>query len=160
MISGSTNGFNFNLSQRNKITPRQLKRIDIMQLIRTNNTSELNSILNDLSQEDFSKNEYFDFTKDDLKLIRNYQVLTQYMLFSVNHLTQKGEKLRDLTDNQIQYNKNSEQNIKAKQNKIREQEEIINELNNDCANLEFLIKQLHLEDKAKEEGIDFDNRFK
>ena len=111
MISGSSNGFNFNLSQRNKITPRQLKRIDIMQLIRTNNTSELNSILNDLSQEDFSKNEYFDFTKDDLKLIKNYQVLTQYMLFSVNQLTQKGEKLRDLTDNQIQYNKNSEQAI-------------------------------------------------
>ena len=156
MISGSSNGFNFNLSQRNKITPRQLKRIDIMQLIRTNNTSELNSILNDLSQEDFSKNEYFDFTKDDLKLIKNYQVLTQYMLFSVNQLTQKGEKLRDLTDNQIQYNKNSEQAIKAKQNKVREQEEIINELTNDCANLEFLIKQLHLEDKVKEEGIDFD----
>ena len=160
MISGSSNGFNFNLTQRNKITPRQLKRIDIMQLIRTNNTSELNSILNDLSQEDFSKNEYFDFTKDDLKLIKNYQVLTQYMLFSVNHLTQKCDKLRDLTDNQIQYNKNSEQNIKAKQNKIREQEEIINELNNDCANLEFLIKQLHLEDKAKEEGIDFSSSFK
>ena len=156
MISGSSNGFNFNLSQRNKITPRQLKRIDIMQLIHTNNTSELNSILNDLSQEDFSKNEYFDFTKDDLKLIKNYQVLTQYMLFSVNQLTQKGEKLRDLTDNQIQYNKNSEQAIKAKQNKVREQEEIINELTNDCANLEFLIKQLHLEDKVKEEGIDFD----
>ena len=160
MISGSSNGFNFNLTQRNKITPRQLKRIDIMQLIRTNNTSELNSILNDLSQEDFSKNEYFDFTKDDLKLIRNYQVLAQYMLFSVNHLTQKGEKLKDLTDNQIQYNKNYEQSIKAKQNKIREQEDIINELNNDCANLEFLIKQLHLEDKAKEEGIDFGNSFK
>ena len=160
MISGSTNGFNFNLSQRNKITPRQLKRIDIMQLIRTNSTSELNSILNDLSQEDFSKNEYFDFTKDDLKLIKNYQVLTQYMLFSVNNLTQKGEKLRDLTDNQIQYNKNSEQAIKAKKNKVREQEEIINELTNDCANLEFLIKQLHLEDKAKEEGIDFGNSFK
>ena len=156
MISSSTNGFNFNLSQRNKITPRQLKRIDIMQLIRTNSTSELNSILNDLSQEDFSKNEYFDFTKDDLKLIKNYQVLTQYMLFSVNQLTQKGEKLRDLTDNQIQYNKNSEQAIKAKKNKVREQEEIINELTNDCANLEFLIKQLHLEGKVKEAGIDFD----
>ena len=78
------------------------------------------------------------------------------MLFSVNKLTQKGEKLRDLTDNQIQYNKNSEQAIKAKKNKVREQEEIINELTNDCANLEFLIKQLHLEGKVKEAGIDFD----
>ena len=149
--------FNFTLNQKNKITPRQLKKVDIMQLIRTNNTSELNAILNDLSQENFSENEYFDFTKDELKLIKNYQVLTQYMIYSVNQLTRKSEKLKDLTDTQIQYNQKSEQIIKNKQNKITEQEETINELNNDCANLEFLIKQLHLEDKAKEEGIDFDN---
>ena len=74
--------FNFTLNQKNKITPRQLKKVDIMQLIRTNNTSELNAILNDLSQENFSENEYFDFTKDELKLIKNYQVLTQYMIYS------------------------------------------------------------------------------
>ena len=79
------------------------------------------------------------------------------MIYSVNQLTRKSEKLKDLTDTQIQYNQKSEQIIKNKQNKITEQEETINELNNDCANLEFLIKQLHLEDKAKEEGIDFDN---
>ena len=149
--------FKFTLNQKNKITPRQLKKVDIMQIIRTNNTSELNAILNDLSQENFSENEYFDFTKDELKLIKNYQVLTQYMIYSVNQLTRKSEKLKDLTDTQIQYNQKSEQIIKNKQNKITEQEETINELNNDCANLEFLIKQLHLEDKAKEEGIDFDN---
>ena len=149
--------FKFTLNQKNKITPRQLKKVDIMQIIRTNNTSELNAILNDLSQENFSENEYFDFTKDELKLIKNYQVLTQYMIYSVNQLTRKSEKLKDLTDTQIQYNQKSEQIIKNKQNKITEQEETINELNNDCANLEFLIKQLHLEEKAKEEGIDFDN---
>ena len=153
----NTDDFNFSLNQKNKVTPRQLKRIDIMQLIRTNNTPELNSVLNDLSQENFSENDYFDFTKDELKLIKNYQVLTQYMIYSVNQLTRKSEKLKDLTDTQIQYNQKSEQIIKNKQNKITEQEETINELNNDCANLEFLIKQLHLEDKAKEEGIDFDN---
>ena len=39
---------------------------------------------------------------------------------------------------------------------INEQEQTINELTNDCANLEFLIRQLHLEDKAKEEGINLD----
>ena len=74
--------FNFTLNQKNKINKRQLKKVDIMQLIRTNNTSELNAILNDLSQENFSENEYFDFTKDELKLIKNYQVLTQYMIYS------------------------------------------------------------------------------
>ena len=154
----NTNDFNFSLNQKNKITPRQLKRVDILQLIRTNNTSELNAILSDLSQENFSENDYFDFTKDELKLIKNYQVLTQYMIYSVNQLTRKSEILNNLTNVQIQYNQKSEQSIKNKQNKIKEQEEAINELNNDCANLEYLIKQLHLEDKAKEEGIDLGNQ--
>ena len=150
--------FNFSLNQKNKITPKQLKRVDIMQLIRTNNTPELNAILNDLSQENFSENDYFDFTKDELKIIKNYQVLTQYMIYSVNQLTRKSETLKNLTDAQIQYNQKSEQSLKNKQNKISEQEDIINELNNECANLEYAIKQLNLEDKAKEEGIELDNK--
>ena len=150
--------FNFSLNQKNKITPKQLKRVDIMQLIRTNNTPELNAILNDLSQENFSENDYFDFTKDELKIIKNYQVLTQYMIYSVNQLTRKSETLKNLTDAQIQYNQKSEQSLKNKQNKISEQEDIINELNNECANLECAVKQLNLEDKAKEEGIELDNK--
>ena len=113
--------FNFNLSQKNKVTPRQLNRVDIMQLIRTNNISELNSILNDLSQEKFDENDYFDFTKDELKLIKNYQVLTQYMIYSINQLTRKSEQLKELTDNQIKVNEKSEQNLINKRNKIEEQ---------------------------------------
>ena len=106
--------FNFNLSQKNQITPRQLNRVDIMQLIRTNNIPEINSILNDLSQEKFDENDYFDFTKDELKLIKNYQVLTQYMIYSINQLTRKSEQLKELSDNQIKANQKSEQNLKNK----------------------------------------------
>ena len=149
--------FNFNLSQKNKVTPRQLNRVDIMQLIRTNNISELNSILNDLSQEKFDENDYFDFTKDELKLIKNYQVLTQYMIYSINQLTRKSEQLKELTDNQIKVNEKSEQNLINKRNKIEEQNNMINELQNECSNLELLIKQYNLEDKAKENGFNFDN---
>ena len=97
--------FNFNLTQKNHITPRQLNRTDIMQLIRTNNIPELNSILNDLSQEKFDENEYFDFTKDELKLIKNYQVLTQYMIYSINQLTRKTEeKKKEKINNQRKKN--------------------------------------------------------
>ena len=128
-----------------------------MHLIRTNNTPELNAILNDLSQENFEESDYFDFTKDELKLIKNYQVLTQYMIYSINQLSRKSEKLNELTKMQIQVNQKAEQTIKNKQNIIKEQEEEINELNNDCANLEFLVKQLNLEDKAKQEGINIGN---
>ena len=156
-INNNQEEFNFNLSQKNRITPRQLNRVDIMQLIRTNNIPELNSILNDLSQEKFDENEYFDFTRDELKLIKNYQVLTQYMIYSINQLTRKSEQLKELTDNQIKANQKAEQNLKNKKAKIEEQNNTINELNNECANLEMLIKQYHLEDKAKENGLNFDN---
>ena len=148
--------FNFNLSQKNQITPRQLNRVDVMQLIRTNNIPEINSILNDLSQEKFDENDYFDFNKDELKIIKNYQVLTQYMIYSINQLTRKSEQLKELTDNQIKVNQKSEQNLKNKKDKIEEQNMTINELNNECANLELLIKQYHLEDKAKENGLNLD----
>ena len=148
--------FNFNLSQKNQITPRQLNRVDVMQLIRTNNIPEINSILNDLSQEKFDENDYFDFNKDELKIIKNYQVLTQYMIYSINQLTRKSEQLKELTDNQIKANQKSEQNLKNKKDKIEEQNMTINELNNECANLELLIKQYHLEDKAKENGLNLD----
>lgn len=149
MDNNNSSEFKFSLNQKNQITPRQLNRVDIMQLIRTNNIPELNSILNDLSQEKFEENDYFDFTKDELKLIKNYQVLTQYMIYSINQLTRKSEQLKELTDNQIKINQKSEQNIKNKKEKIEEQNNMINELNNECANLELLIKQCHLEDKLK-----------
>ena len=149
MDNNNSSKFKFSLNQKNQITPRQLNRVDIMQLIRTNNIPELNSILNDLSQEKFEENDYFDFTKDELKLIKNYQVLTQYMIYSINQLTRKSEQLKELTDNQIKINQKSEQNIKNKKEKIEEQNNMINELNNECANLELLIKQCHLEDKLK-----------
>ena len=141
--------FNFNLSQKNQITPRQLNRVDVMQLIRTNNIPEINSILNDLSQEKFDENDYFDFNKDELKIIKNYQVLTQYMIYSINQLTRKSEQLKELTDNQIKVNQKSEQNLKNKKDKIEEQNMAINELNNECANLELLIKQYHLDDNKE-----------
>ena len=149
MDNNNSSEFKFSLNQKNQITPRQLNRVDIMQLIRTNNIPELNSVLNDLSQEKFEENDYFDFTKDELKLIKNYQVLTQYMIYSINQLTIKSEQLKELTDNQIKINQKSEQNIKNKKEKIEEQNNMINELNNECAKLELLIKQCHLEDKLK-----------
>ena len=149
--------FNFNLSQKNRITPRQLNRVDIMHLIRTNNIPELNSLLNDLSQEKFEENDYFDFNKDELKLLKNYQVLTQYMIYSINQLTRKSEQLKELTDNQIKANQKSEQNLKNKKEKIEEQNITINALNNEIANLETIIKQYHLDDAAKEAGLNLDN---
>ena len=64
------NDFAFTLGQVNKIKPKQLRKLDIIHLIRSNNLPELNSVLNDLSQENFAENDYFEFQKNELKLIK------------------------------------------------------------------------------------------
>ena len=145
--------FAFHLGQVNKIKPKQLRRIDIIHLIRSNNIPELNSLLQDLSQENFAENDYFEFNKNELKIIKAYQIMMQYMMHSINQLTNKNQKLNEFINKQMDYNEAAE-NLKVKQNKkIREQNEEIEQLNGNCANMEFLIKKLDLEDKIKELGI-------
>ena len=73
----NSTGFAFHLGQVNKIKPKQLRKLDIIHLIRTNNIPELNSILYDLSQENFAENDYFEFQKDELKLVKTYQMSRQ-----------------------------------------------------------------------------------
>ena len=48
--------------------------------------------------------DYFEFKRDELKLIKTYQVLTQYFLYSINHLKKKNMIIKDLANQQIQYN--------------------------------------------------------
>ena len=66
--------FDFFLSQTNKIKPKTVRRMDIVHLIRSNNIVELNELLRDISQENFDENDYFDFTRDELKLLKSYQI--------------------------------------------------------------------------------------
>jgi hypothetical protein len=146
--------FDFHLSQTNKIKPKSLKNIDIIHLIRQNNLPELNNILNDLSQENFEENDYFDLNRDELKLIKSYQILTQYMIFSINNLTRKNKLLNELSNQQLNYNEEAEKMLMKQQKKIKEQEETLSQLTNNCINMEFLIKKLHLEEKVNELGVD------
>ena len=149
--------FKFNLRPTNAVTPKLLSQIDIMELIRTNNIPALQTIIDDLSQEKFDENQYFDFNESDLKIIKNYQVLTQYLKFSINQLEKKSIGLKNLTEEQIKYNQQNEQEIKIKKEKILEQQNTINELQKEYINLEYLIKNLNLQEKAKEEGINLDD---
>ncbi len=109
--------FDFHLSQTNKIKPKSLKNIDIIHLIRQNNLPELNNILNDLSQENFEENDYFDLNRDELKLIKSYQILTQYMIFSINNLTRKNKLLNELSNQQLNYNEEAEKMLMKQQQK-------------------------------------------
>ncbi len=125
--------FDFFLSQTNKIKPKTVRRMDIVHLIRSNNIEELNELLRDISQENFDENDYFDFTRDELKLLKSYQILTQYMLYSVNTLERNNQKLNEL---------------------LKSQEDNLGQLTGNCMNLEFLIKKLNLEEKVLELGVD------
>ena len=75
----TNDNFDFYLSQTNKIKPKSLKKIDIIHLIRSNRVAELNELLKDISQEDFEENDYFDFNKDELKLIKHlFTIINTY----------------------------------------------------------------------------------
>ena len=152
-------GFAFNLGQVNKIKPKQLRKLDIIHLIRTNNIPELKSVLYDLSQENFKENDYFEFQKDELKLIKTYQMMMQYMMNSINQLEEKNQKLNEFIEKQLDYNEAAEQVIEKQNKKIRNQKEEIDTITGNCENMEFLIRKLGLEQKIKELGIKPSNNY-
>ena len=152
-------GFAFNLGQVNKIKPKQLRKLDIIHLIRTNNIPELKSVLYDLSQENFKENDYFEFQKDELKLIKTYQMMMQYMMNSINQLEDKNQKLNEFLEKQLEYNEAAEQVIEKQNKKIRNQKEEIDTITGNCENMEFLIRKLGLEQKIKELGIKPSNNY-
>ena len=152
-ININSTGFAFNLGQVNKIKPKQLRKLDIINLIRSNNIPELYSVLNDLSQENFAENDYFEFQKDELKLIKTYQMMIQYMMHSISQLEEKNQKISEFIDKQLDYNDAAEKVIAKQNKKIRNQKEEIDKITGNCENMEFLIKKLGLEEKVLELGL-------
>ena len=148
-----SNNFVFNLGQVNKIKPKQLRKLDIIHLIRSNNIPELKEILNDLSQENFAENDYFEFKKDELKLIKAYQILMQYYMNEINQLEEKNQVLSDFIGKQLDNNESAVEVLDKQNKKIRNQDEDINKIITNCKNMQFLVDQLGLNDRQKELGI-------
>ena len=146
--------FRFNLSSSEKITPNYLQNSQIETLIKTNNIPELNKVLIDMSQENFDQNKYFDLSDNEKKLIKDYQILVQYMLYSINGLTRKNQLLNDLSNQKNTEQFNLENEIDRQQQKINSQQETLSQLTNNLLNLEFLIKELKLVEEAKNYGIE------
>ena len=109
-------------------------------------------ILQDISQENFDSNEYFDFTNNEKKLIEDYQILIQYMLYNINTLARKNQKLNEISNKTMGDHIDMENQIRKQQEKIRSQDEVIEQLTNNCLNMEFLIKELGLQDQIVELG--------
>ena len=146
----SSNNFNFTRGQHNVITPKYLRNANIDSLLKTNNLEGLNQILQDISQENFDANEFFDFTQNEKKLIEDYQILIQYMLYNINSLARKNQKLNEISNKTMGDHMDMENQIRKQKEKIRSQEEVIDQLTNNCLNMEFLIKELGLQDKVDE----------
>ena len=146
--------FRFNPSSSEKITPNYIQNSQIETLIKTNNIQELNKVLIDMSQENFDQNTYFDLSDNEKKLIKDYQILVQYMLYSINGLTRKNQLLNDLSNQKNTEQFNLENEIDRQQQKINSQQETLSQLTNNLLNLEFLIKELKLVEEAKNYGIE------
>ena len=107
-----------------------------------------------MSQENFDQNNYFDLSDNEKKLIKDYQILVQYMLYSINGLTRKNQILNDLSNQKNTEQFNLENEIDRQQQKINSQQETLSQLTNNLLNLEFLIKELKLVEEAKNNGIE------
>lgn len=149
--------FNFSLTHSNMVRPNYIRKLNLGSLINENRIEELNDVLNIISQENFEENEYFDFTREERELIKKYQIVMQYMLYSINCLSKKNNVLNHVTEEQVKYNQEAENMINKQQKKIREQDQVIEELTNNCVNMEFLIRELGLEDQALTLGIALEN---
>ena len=139
----------FNLIQKPPITPEQINNIDINELSSNNNISEINLIINELCNEEFEKNKNFQFTNEELKIIKNYQIITQYMVQSINKLTRKSEELNFQIKEQIQNNDRNEEEVRFKKDKIEEQEKTINEFIKEREYLEDIIKRLNSQEQQE-----------
>lgn len=148
--------FNFSLTHNNRVKPRDIRRIDLLGLINQNRTDEINDILSSIAQENFEENDYFDLTRDERSLIKKYQIVIQYMLYSINCLSQKNQLLNQVSEKQSSYNEDAEEVLAKQQKRIKEQNEEIEKLTNNCVNMEFLIRELGLEDQALQLGIALD----
>jgi hypothetical protein len=58
------------------------------------------------------KLEYFDMKKTEMKLVKSYQILTQYLMYSIRHLNKKNAIITDLVDQQHKYNEVADDIIK------------------------------------------------
>ena len=104
-------------------------------------------IINQLCEEKFEENKNFKFSKNEIKIINDFQFLTKYMVQSINKLTREGDELNMKIIEQIQNNKNKEEDIKLKKDKIEEQEKMINEFRKERDYLENIIKKLNSQEK-------------
>jgi hypothetical protein len=73
---------------------------------------------------------------------------------SINQLEEKNQKLSEFIDTQLDYNEAGEAVIEKQIKKIRNQDEDIHKIDDNCKNMEFLVKKLGLEDRIKELGLE------
>ena len=74
------------------------------------------------------------------------------MLYNINTLARKNQKLNEISNKTMGDHIDMENQIRKQQEKIRSQDEVIEQLTNNCLNMEFLIKELGLQDQIVELG--------
>ena len=52
--------------------------------------------------------DYFEFKNNEKKALKTYQVLTQYLIYSINHLKRKEDIVSSLYSKQKEYNESAD----------------------------------------------------
>ena len=94
--------------------------------------------------------------KSEMKLVKSYQMLSQYLIYSIKHLNKKNAIITDLAEQQYRYNEVADDIIKRQKVKIRQLEEENNDLDNNLISMEFLVKHLGLDKMIAKLGLNTD----
>ena len=166
--------FEFSLSTISRIKPKHIIEYETFDNMiyenrsnSTRNHHNINLIMNNLLKEDFKSNQNFNMTSQEQRLIKTYQAVGQYIVYSIENLEDKGNLVSNLYNQQSQYSNKADEIIQKQKDKINYLKMRSDNLNDNMLSLEFLLKQMKvdknigkLNKRAKINNIDRKNKFK
>lgn len=137
--------FIFSQNTTNKVTPKAIKVLPEFDEMLCSKDINLGLLMDNLSKENFDKNELFNMDNDEKKLIKSYQFLFQYFKYSITSLQQQCQLVENLSNQQSQYNMKADELIHRQTSKITALDCRNKDLNDNMLGMEFLIKSLNID---------------
>lgn len=136
--------FDYVLSSISNITPEFVNQLGCFENV-LNSNMKVQYIIDMLAKEDFSANVSYKLSKEQLKLIKTYQLLIQYSQYCTQQMLQKKKIVADLSNQQYEYFSKADEVLKKQKDRIKMFEQRNHDAANNLLNLEFLIKKLKID---------------
>lgn len=138
-----TEQFTYKLSSNN-VDSKLISNLPDFKEMLGNKNYNLDYLVNIISCEDFERNQTFQISPEELKLIKLLQYTSQYFKYSINNLQKEQQIIDDLYNQQKNDINSADELITKQKAKIESLENRNNDLNMNLLNMEFLLKSLNI----------------